>query len=154
MNSIERTRSKDDCCKRGPLVRFVPRPLPSSAVVHRRKLLLALPPSTTGKIANIPDLIVDVVPRILSFCDARTLSRASCVSRAWSRMANANELWSELCKETFGVAPSELQPPPDPTRMLYVLSHLRLKEVARGWGGRGASEIQIISASAYRRFVF
>lgn len=57
-------------------------------------------------------------------------------------MANANELWTELCKEVFGVTPHELIPSPDPTRVLYVLSHRKLREVLslsrRGVVGCGA----------------
>ncbi|KAL7533220.1 hypothetical protein ACHAWF_004395 [Thalassiosira exigua] len=86
-----------------------------------------------------PALLADVVPRVLSYCDARTLSRASVASRSWCAMANADELWERLCVETFGVASSELRPPPDPTRTLYVMSHRRLRSALRGrrtvWGG-------------------
>ena len=91
----------------------------------------------------------EIIPNILSYCDATTLSRASCVCRSWSIMANANELWTELCKEVFGVTPQELTPSPDPTRILYVLSHRKLREVLsicrRGGGifpnGRASSVI-------------
>lgn len=146
---------------------FIPRPMPSSS--HQHKLLLALPPSTNCPDAfknmyqstiNLPSLISDVVPHILSFCDARTLSRASCVCRSWSIMANADELWTELCKEIFGVSPSELQPPPDPTRILYIMSHMKLREtlslgsanVTPRWGGGRNNFIQVISAAEFRRF--
>ena len=79
-------------------------------------------------------------------------------------MANANELWNELCKDTFGVMASELRPPPDPTRMLYVWSHRRLKETfyqaaaaaasRRGVGGMGGlmgSGLPVIPASNFRQ---
>ena len=85
-------------------------------------------------------LVNDVVPNILSYCDARTLSRASCVCRSWNKLANADELWAELCKEVFGVLPYELRPPPDPTRILYVMSHMKLRETlsfgSRRMGGQ------------------
>lgn len=151
---------------------FIPRPISSSMHQHKQQqqqqLLLALPPSTNSPaifkniyqstvIVDLPPIISDVVPQILSFCDARTLSRASCVCRSWSRMANANELWTQLCKQHFGVVPSELKPPPDPTRFLYILSHLKLRETlcfrgasfGRGWVDRGG--IQVISASSFQR---
>ena len=44
-------------------------------------------------------------------------------------MANCNELWTELCKDVFGVTPLSLTPPPDPTRKLYIMSHLTLREM-------------------------
>jgi len=90
--------------------------------------MLTLPSSTNNSCNGLPKLISDVVPRILQFCDAKTLSRCACVSRSWRTLANNNELWSILCKEVFGVLPSQLQPPPDPTRMLYMISHMSLRE--------------------------
>eukprot|EP00578_Thalassiosira_sp_NH16_P023941 CAMPEP_0181093052 /NCGR_PEP_ID=MMETSP1071-20121207/9242_1 /TAXON_ID=35127 /ORGANISM="Thalassiosira sp., Strain NH16" /LENGTH=74 /DNA_ID=CAMNT_0023175265 /DNA_START=369 /DNA_END=593 /DNA_ORIENTATION=+ len=72
-------------------------------------------------------------------------------------MANADELWTELCIETFGVAPSQLRPPPDPTKMLYLMSHWKLRETlcvggagGVGWGWN--NNIPVISASALRGF--
>mmetsp|Transcript_10651 Transcript_10651/g.16798 ORF Transcript_10651/g.16798 Transcript_10651/m.16798 type:complete len:217 (-) Transcript_10651:803-1453(-) len=117
---------------------------------------------------NNPAVISDVIPQILSFCDARTLSRASSVCPSWNAMANANELWTELCVATFGVLPSELTPSPDPTRILYVLSHLRLRETLLvgnsgggswrngggvvGVAGRNDDVVPIISGTAFRRW--
>ena len=49
----------------------------------------------------------EIIPNILSYCDATTLSRASCVCRSWSILANANVLWTVLCKEVFAVTPQE-----------------------------------------------
>ena len=77
-------------------------------------------------------------------------------------MSNADELWTQLCKETFGVLPSELKPPPDPTRILYVMSHLKLREALTLASngpriyqtlGRGTiNNIQVISASTLHTF--
>mmetsp|Transcript_27844 Transcript_27844/g.47332 ORF Transcript_27844/g.47332 Transcript_27844/m.47332 type:complete len:179 (-) Transcript_27844:2523-3059(-) len=151
-------------CHKEVLARPVPRPICPS--MNRHKFLLALPPSTNSPAAfrkmyqynvNLPSIVSDVVPQILAFCDARTLSRASCVCKSWSIMANANELWTELCKQNFGVAPSELKPSPDPTRILYVMSHLKLREalscggsgIGHGWGGRMSNSIPVISALAF-----
>lgn len=62
-------------------------------------------------------------------------------------------------KKVFGVAPFELHPPPDPTRMLYVMSHLTLRETlslgkngrrgAGGWGRNGGGrDVMTIPAMA------
>ena len=81
----------------------------------------------------------DVIPQILSYCDAITLSRASCVCRSWHILANADDLWTGLCKEVFGILPYELRPPPDPTRVLYILSYLKLRETLSFGRGGGMS---------------
>jgi hypothetical protein len=81
----------------------------------------------------------DVIPQILSYCDAITLSRASCVCRSWYKLANDDTLWTTLCKEVFGVLPIELRPPPDPTRILYILSYLKLRETLSFGSGGGRS---------------
>ena len=87
--------------------------LPRAMMGYHSPPLLALPPSangppalaemhvssTTTVVEDKQPLVCDVVPRILSYCDARTLSRASGVCRSWRIMANADELWTELCKE-------------------------------------------------------
>lgn len=98
--------------------------------IYYRSFYYASSSSKGGAVTTVPSLIPpDIIPTILSYCDATTLSRASCVCHSWSIMANANELWTELCKEVFGVIPHELTPSPDPTRILYVLSHRKLREV-------------------------
>jgi len=76
-------------------------------------------------------MIADVVPIILSYCDAHTLARASAVSREWRRLALRNELWENLCRQTFGVSAREMNPRPDPVKQLYILSHRHLKDICR-----------------------
>lgn len=90
-------------------VPFIHRAIPSSWNQHK---ILALPSSKPMQFtANLPPpLIADVVPHILKFCDAKTLSRSSCVCKSWNDMATQNDLWSHLCKKVFGVVPFELKP--------------------------------------------
>mmetsp|Transcript_40589 Transcript_40589/g.98026 ORF Transcript_40589/g.98026 Transcript_40589/m.98026 type:complete len:168 (-) Transcript_40589:243-746(-) len=71
----------------------------------------------------------DVIPNILSFCDGSTLARAACVCREWRDLCNRNELWENLCRQTFGVSAQQLTPSPDPVKELYVLSHLQLRAI-------------------------
>ena len=99
--------------------------------------------------------MADVVPGVLAYCDAVTLSRAACVSRAWRGWAHCDDLWTRLCVATFGVAPSELKPAPDPTRLLYVMSHLKLRcLLGRGGAGAGCGrgDAPAISGALFRRF--
>jgi hypothetical protein len=79
-----------------------------------------------------PSLMLDIIPQILSYCDAQTLSRASSTCKSWYELASDNDLWNELCKHNFGVIASELNPEPDPTRILYVMSYRKMKAVWRG----------------------
>lgn len=80
---------------------------------------------------SIPYLILDIVPTILSYCDARTVSRASCVCREWHAISLNNDLWENLCRNKFGVSAKEIKPSPDPTKLLYIMTHRRLQEVCR-----------------------
>eukprot|EP00984_Skeletonema_dohrnii_P030902 scaffold22777_cov86-Skeletonema_dohrnii-CCMP3373.AAC.4 len=105
------------------LVPYVPRPQLIWSLHNKQR-----PPSCSH---DEPALVSDIVPHILSYMDAITLSRASSTCRSWNRLANSNELWNELCKEKFGILASELTPPPDPTSV-YVMSHLRMKEAFYG----------------------
>ena len=54
--------------------------------------MLTVPSSNNNSCNGLPKLISDVVPHILQFCDAKTLSRCACVSRSWRTLANNNEL--------------------------------------------------------------
>ena len=132
-------------------------PIPLQALFskeHRSTPLLLLPPSITQHDDNNePALVSDIIPHILSFMDAITLSRASSTCRSWNTLANSNDLWNELCKDKFGILASELRPPPDPTRVLYVMSYLRMKEAFYGVGASGRREesVPVISGAMFRR---
>ena len=78
-----------------------------------------------------PYLIGDIIPTILSYCDAKTLSRASCVCHEWRNIALSNELWENLCKHRFGVSSFEIKPRPDPTKLLYIWTYKRFREACR-----------------------
>mmetsp|Transcript_13981 Transcript_13981/g.19855 ORF Transcript_13981/g.19855 Transcript_13981/m.19855 type:complete len:182 (+) Transcript_13981:273-818(+) len=136
------------------LVPYVPQPpiLWSLYNKQRPTRLLLLPPSSSCSHHDEPALVSDIVPHILSYMDAITLSRASSTCRSWNTLANSNELWNELCKEKFGILASELTPPPDPTRVLYVMSHLRMKEAFYGASSAVRREnVQTISGAMFRR---
>mmetsp|Transcript_1915 Transcript_1915/g.2829 ORF Transcript_1915/g.2829 Transcript_1915/m.2829 type:complete len:162 (-) Transcript_1915:1103-1588(-) len=76
----------------------------------------------------IPDVLI---PIILSYCDAKTLSRAACVCREWFTMSSSNMIWDDLCRKKFGIAANQLTPPPDPTKLLYILAYCQLREAMR-----------------------
>lgn len=137
---------------------YIPRPMS----LHYKQPLLLLPPSCsdTNEVPTSPSpppaLLSDIIPHILSYMDAITLSRASSTCRSWNTLANSNELWNELCKEKFGILASELTPPPDPTRVLYVMSHLRMKEAFYGVAAasstaRRRENVETISGVMFRR---
>mmetsp|Transcript_12007 Transcript_12007/g.18338 ORF Transcript_12007/g.18338 Transcript_12007/m.18338 type:complete len:135 (+) Transcript_12007:108-512(+) len=82
-------------------------------------------------------LIGDVIPSILSYCDAPALCNASCVSRKWSDVANSDGMWESLCRLRFGISSTEVLPPPDPTKALYILAYRQLKDVFRNTAAGG-----------------
>ena len=114
------------------LVPYNPNPFPLlclSLQIHDpnlRKLLL--PTAGVTPSVDVPSCIV---PTILSFCDAVTLSRASCTCRDWRTLAACNKIWENLCRKKFGVSADCINPKPDPTKLLYVLTHRSLKEACR-----------------------
>lgn len=119
------------------LVPYNPNPFPLfrlSLQIHDpnlRKLIFSnnlLPTEGDTPSVDVPSCIV---PTILSFCDAATLSRASCTCRDWRTLAACNKIWENLCRKKFGVSADCINPKPDPTKMLYVLTHRSLKEACR-----------------------
>lgn len=107
-----------------------------------------------------PFLIGDIIPNILSYCDAQTLSRASCVCHEWRSIALSNELWENLCKQRFNISADQIKPRPDPTKLLYIWTYERFREACRGQldprdaftGLRGGleSSLPTIPMSAFR----
>jgi len=81
--------------------------------------------------AEIPSFGPDIASLIMSFCDAKTVSRAACVCREWHQLSHCKQLWEQLCRAVFGVSAAELKPKPDPTKNLYILSHQRFRTVCR-----------------------
>lgn len=54
----------------------------------------------------------------------------------WRSIAAQDDAWwASLCEAKFGVSPDSFTPPPDPTKMLYVLQYSSLLSIKRGGGG-------------------
>ena len=86
-----------------------------------------------------PHLPNEMIWNILQFVDAQTLSRASCVCRDWHDFATRNDLWETLCRDQFGVSASQLKPPPDPTKSLYIMTHIQFKDIFRSSAKKSSS---------------
>mmetsp|Transcript_20921 Transcript_20921/g.45297 ORF Transcript_20921/g.45297 Transcript_20921/m.45297 type:complete len:161 (-) Transcript_20921:135-617(-) len=131
------------------LVPYIPPPMPKP-MLHFIKSTNRNQTATTNN-NNNPTLTTDIIPLILSYCDAPTLSRASIVSHSFYHMATCNNLWNELCRDEFGVDSYELRPRPDPTRLLYVMSWRRLREMMMCVSGSGGSRgVRVIPASNFQ----
>ena len=116
------------------IVPYNPDPFPSLRLtlqirIHDPTLRKLIFPE--GSHSGTPDVPSCIVPNILSYCDAVTLSRASCTCRDWRSLAACNKIWENLCRKKFGVSAECLRPRPDPTKLLYVLTHRSLKEACR-----------------------
>ena len=73
------------------------------------------------------EVMTDTIPLILSFLDVEELCRASCVSRTWNFLAQNDEYWERLCIKRFGLSSRGFRPPPNPTKVLYILTHVNFK---------------------------
>ena len=84
-----------------------------------------------GTTTVAPTLVSCIIPNILSYCDAITLSRASSTCREWHAIAQCDDMWENLCRNKFGVSAECVRPKPDPTKLLYILTHRSLQEACR-----------------------
>lgn len=110
-------------------VPYIAPPKPKSPLIFFQNNLSHITPDDTT--TQNPPLIHDIIPTILQYCDAPTLSRFSSTCTLFRSMANNNDLWNRLCLEKFGVVAEELRPKPDPVRMLYVLQVRRMRDVMK-----------------------
>ncbi|KAL7485390.1 hypothetical protein ACHAW6_010984 [Cyclotella cf. meneghiniana] len=128
--------------------------VPYIAPPRRKSPLSFIPLPSPEHSHRNPPLTTDVVPRILSYCDARTLSRASVACRSWYIMANRDELWNRLCRFHFGVEAEQLRPKPDPTRTLYVMSYRKMRAVVRcGRDRAGGGRVAVVDGRVWRGVV-
>lgn len=86
--------------------------------------------------ASVDDLPRETLQLIFRFLPARSLCAAEMVCPLWrSIAAQDDDWWASLCESKFGVSPDSFTPPPDPTKMLYVLQYSSLLSIKRGGGG-------------------
>ena len=50
--------------------------------------------------------------------------------------------FQELCKRTYGISPENFSPPPDPVKLLYMLTYSSLSEIKYGAGGGGSGRMR------------
>mmetsp|Transcript_67385 Transcript_67385/g.185719 ORF Transcript_67385/g.185719 Transcript_67385/m.185719 type:complete len:88 (+) Transcript_67385:744-1007(+) len=63
--------------------------------------------------------------------DAEGLVKLSYVCSSWQRQSERNEWWEHLCTHKYGVKPSDLTPPPDPVKQLFVMQKKMLSAMLR-----------------------
>eukprot|EP01138_Halocafeteria_seosinensis_P002118 gb/GECG01002168.1/.p1 GENE.gb/GECG01002168.1/~~gb/GECG01002168.1/.p1 ORF type:complete len:253 (+),score=33.54 gb/GECG01002168.1/:1-759(+) len=84
-----------------------------TSVQEEEELLLESARGFNGKRKRDPvkeALSMDPVLRVLvSYLDAESVARASCVCKQWRNICSDDtELWERLCKKRFGIAPEEI----------------------------------------------
>jgi len=60
-----------------------------------------------------------------------SLVKLSYVCSSWQRQSERNEWWEHLCTHKYGVKPSDLTPPPDPVKQLFVMQKKMLSAMLR-----------------------
>jgi hypothetical protein len=124
---------------------------------------LLLPPSTTAESSVESTAIIiaeDIIPQILSYLDAITLTKSiSLTCKSWNTLSKCNTIWKNLCISKFGIDVNELIPAPNPTKGLYVISYLRMREAFYGDNlcammgmGRRRGNNNVISGAMFRQF--
>jgi len=80
-------------------------------------VFLPLPPPSMN------DWLQDLIPTILSYVDATTLSNCAQVCRQWKAIEHTNQdyYWERLCRTTFGVSSYAIQHPRPTPKALYIL---------------------------------
>jgi len=48
----------------------------------------------------------------------------------------------QLCKRAYGISPENFSPPPDPVKLLYMLTYSSLSEIKYGANGGGSGRMQ------------
>jgi F-box-like len=64
-------------------------------------------PSKTKYVRAVDVLPYETLLLITSFCDAKTLCRASAASVTWNAMCSRYDLWENLCRRQFFVSTSQ-----------------------------------------------
>jgi hypothetical protein len=73
-------------------------------------------PKTRSAASAVP---VELLNSLLPFLDAESLCTAAVLSSAFSKLANDDRHWAELCRIDWGVTPDAFSPPPEPVKRFY-----------------------------------
>ncbi len=106
---------------------------------HNRDLVPVprnLPAALRRPPASIGTLPLETLKQVFRFLPAPSLLAAEMVCRLWRDLASKDDAhWEELCKRTYGISPEQFTPPPDPVKLLYMLTYNSLTEIKYGSGG-------------------
>jgi hypothetical protein len=75
-------------------------------------------PKTRSAASAVP---VELLNSLLPFLDAESLCTASVLSSAFSKLANDDRHWAELCRVDWGVTPDAFSPPPEPVKRFWMV---------------------------------
>ncbi|TFJ81010.1 hypothetical protein NSK_007653 [Nannochloropsis salina CCMP1776] len=92
--------------------------------------------------ATMESLPQDTIKQILRFLPAPSLLVSEMVCRLWRELASTDDAhWKDLCKRTYGLSPENFSPPPDPVKLLYMLTYSSLSEIKYGSSGIGSGRM-------------
>ncbi|GAB5033396.1 fbox domain containing protein [Nannochloropsis oceanica] len=85
----------------------------------------------------------DTLKQIFRFLPAHSLLASEIVCRLWRDLASMDDAhWEQLCKRAYGISPENFSPPPDPVKLLYMLTYSSLSEIKYGANGGGSGRMQ------------
>ena len=94
-----------------------------------RRKQQAAPPHSLPSRPTTNDLLRDLLPTILSYADAYTLSQCTQVCQQWKLLSSRESYWENLCRKQFQVSSTQFNNPKPHPKDLYIKIHQQWKEL-------------------------
>lgn len=94
-------------------------------------------PASRRRRASVEKLPKETIKHIFHYLDANSLCSSEQVCSFWRDASKDDTYWVDLCRAHFGLCPSSLKPPPDPVKVLYMLTSSTFAGIKYGSAQRG-----------------